>query len=173
MISSKASYAVCKTAYLRDRSWLPSFSIFICTICLPNFQKVCLCSQFSIVTLFWKLVGLERNFKPRHDYTFSVSPDFGLKLCHIKTVTAALNLNYREAKRQLKVYNNNRLLSFCQTVSFSAVWSSGWSAVLMINMVSVQNPLAPFCCVLGKATLWHFPCLVVLASISKFQLYLY
>ena len=27
------------------------------------------------------------------------------------------------------------------------------------NMVSVQNSLAPFCCVLGKDTLWHFPLL--------------
>ena len=25
----------------------------------------------------------------------------------------------------------------------------------MIDMVSVQNLLAPFCCVLGKDTLWH------------------
>ena len=29
----------------------------------------------------------------------------------------------------------------------------------MINMVSVQNPLAPFCCVLGKDTLRYFPLL--------------
>ena len=25
--------------------------------------------------------------------------------------------------------------------------------------VSVQKPLAPLCCVLGKDTLWHFPLL--------------
>ena len=33
------------------------------------------------------------------------------------------------------------------------------STGLMINMVSIQNPLVPFCCVLGKDTLWHFPLL--------------
>ena len=33
-----------------------------------------------------------------------------------------------------------------------------------------SNPLAPFCCVFGKKT---FPCLVALASSSKFQSYLY
>ena len=33
-----------------------------------------------------------------------------LKLSHTKTVTAAFHLNNREAKRELKVYNNDRLL---------------------------------------------------------------
>ena len=35
-----------------------------------------------------------------------------LKLSHTKTVTAAFHLNNREAKRELKVYNNSRLLPF-------------------------------------------------------------
>ena len=35
-----------------------------------------------------------------------------LKLSHTKTVTAAFHLNKREAKRELKVYNNGRLLPF-------------------------------------------------------------
>ena len=38
-----------------------------------------------------------------------------LKLSHTKTVTAAFHLNNREAKRELKVYNNGRLLPFCPT----------------------------------------------------------
>ena len=32
-----------------------------------------------------------------------------------------------------------------------------------------SKPTSPFCCVLGKDTLRHFPCLVVLASSSKLQ----
>ena len=36
-----------------------------------------------------------------------------LKLSHTKTLTAAFYLNNREAKRELKVYNNDRLLPFC------------------------------------------------------------
>ena len=36
-----------------------------------------------------------------------------LKLSHTKTMTAAFHLNNREAKRELKVYNNDRLLLFC------------------------------------------------------------
>ena len=46
------------------------------------------------------------------------------------------------------------------------------SAVVMINIVLVQNLLGLFCCVLG--TLYRtFPCFVILASSSKYHLYLY
>ena len=44
-----------------------------------------------------------------------------LKLSHIKTVTAAFHLNNREAKRELKVYNNGRLLPFCSTTTYLGV----------------------------------------------------
>ena len=37
-----------------------------------------------------------------------------LKLSHTETVTAAFHLNNREAKCELKVYNNGRLLPFLQ-----------------------------------------------------------
>ena len=41
-----------------------------------------------------------------------------LKLSHTKMVTAAFHLNNREAKRELKVYNNSRLLLFCPTFTY-------------------------------------------------------
>ena len=44
-----------------------------------------------------------------------------LKLSHTKAVTAAFHLNNREAKRELKVYNNDRLLPFCQTPTYLGV----------------------------------------------------
>ena len=44
-----------------------------------------------------------------------------LKLSHTKTVTAAFHLNNREAKRELKVYNNDRLLPFCPTPTYLKV----------------------------------------------------
>ena len=44
-----------------------------------------------------------------------------LKLSHTKTVTAAFHLNNREAKRELKVYNNERLLPFCPTPTYLGV----------------------------------------------------
>ena len=44
-----------------------------------------------------------------------------LKLSHTKTVTAAFHLNNREATRELKVYNNGRLLPFCPTPTYFGV----------------------------------------------------
>ena len=44
-----------------------------------------------------------------------------LKLGHTKTVTAAFHLNNRKAKRELKVYNNDRLLPFCPTPTYLGV----------------------------------------------------
>ena len=44
-----------------------------------------------------------------------------LKLSHTKTVTTAFHLNNREAKRELKVYNNSRLLPFCPIPTYLGV----------------------------------------------------
>ena len=44
-----------------------------------------------------------------------------LKLSHTKTVTAAFHLNNREAKRELKVFNNGRLLPFYPTPTYLGV----------------------------------------------------
>ena len=44
-----------------------------------------------------------------------------LNLSHTKTVTAAFHFNNREAKRELKVYNNGRLLPFCPTPTYLGV----------------------------------------------------
>ena len=44
-----------------------------------------------------------------------------MKLSHTKTVTAAFHLNNQEAKRELKVYNNSRLLLFCPTPTYLGV----------------------------------------------------
>ena len=44
-----------------------------------------------------------------------------LKLSHTNTVTAAFHLNNREAKRELKVYNNDGLLPFCPIPTYLGV----------------------------------------------------
>ena len=44
-----------------------------------------------------------------------------LKLSHTKTVTAAFHLNNREAKHELKIYNNGRLIPFCPTPTYLGV----------------------------------------------------
>ena len=57
----------------------------------------------------------------RHVYTFAYLQTWRLKLSHTKTVTAAFHLNNREAKHELKVYNNGRLLPFCPTPTYLGV----------------------------------------------------
>ena len=49
-----------------------------------------------------------------------------LKISHTKTVTAAFHLNNREAKRELKVYNNGRLLLFCPTPTYLGAKLDRW-----------------------------------------------
>ena len=44
-----------------------------------------------------------------------------LKLSHAKTVTAAFHLHNREAKRELKVYANGKLLPFCKVPIYHVV----------------------------------------------------
>ena len=44
-----------------------------------------------------------------------------LKFNHTKTVTAAFHINNREAKRELKVYNDGKLLLFCPTPTYLGV----------------------------------------------------
>ena len=44
-----------------------------------------------------------------------------LKLSHAKMMTAAFHLNNREAKRELKVYNNGKFLPFCPTPTYLGV----------------------------------------------------
>ena len=44
-----------------------------------------------------------------------------LKLSHTKTVMAAFHLNNQEAKRELRVFNNGRLLPFCPTPIYLGV----------------------------------------------------
>ena len=44
-----------------------------------------------------------------------------LKLSHVKTVTAAYHLYNREAKRELKVKNNGKILPFCPVPTYLGV----------------------------------------------------
>ena len=52
----------------------------------------------------------------------------------------------------------NKILRF--TFKSSKMLDQQLNSLRAVNqMVSVQNPLKPFCCVLGKDTLRHFPLL--------------
>ena len=67
----------------------------------------------------WK--DLEGNLSQDMSTLSAYLQTWRLKLSHTKTVTAAFQLNNREAKRELKVYNNSRLLPFCPTPTYLGV----------------------------------------------------
>ena len=90
----------------------------------------------------WK--DLEGTLSQRHVYTFSVSPDWELKLSHTKTVTAAFRLNNREAKRELKVYDNGRLLPFCPTPIYLGV-KLDRSLTFRHHLVALRKKLSSQC----------------------------
>ena len=64
-----------------------------------------------------------------------------LKLSHTKTVTAAFHFNNREAKRELKVYNNGRLLPFCPTPTYLGV-KLDRSLTFCIHLVTLCRKLS-------------------------------
>ena len=67
----------------------------------------------------WK--HLERTLSQDKSTLSAYLQTWRLKLSHTKTVTAAFYLNNQEAKRELKVYNNGRLLPFCPTLTYLGV----------------------------------------------------
>ena len=67
----------------------------------------------------WK--DLEGSLSQDMSTLLSYLQTWRLKLSHTKTVTAAFHLNKREAKRELKVYNNGRLLLFCSNPTYLGV----------------------------------------------------
>ena len=67
----------------------------------------------------WK--DLERTLSQDMSTFSTYIQTWRLKLSHTKTVTAVFHLNNREAKRELKVYNNDRLLTFCPTPTYLGV----------------------------------------------------
>ena len=67
----------------------------------------------------WK--DLERTLSQDVSTLSAYLQTWRLKLSHTKTVTAVFYLNNREAKRELKVYNNGRILPFCPTPTYLGV----------------------------------------------------
>ena len=120
MTASKAGYAVLKTAFLRDRSWLPCYLTSIRTI-FHDYQKDCYADDLALLHSSGNWKDLKETLSQDMSTLSAYLQIWRLKLSHTKAVTAAFHLNNREAKRELKVYNNNRLLRFCPTPTYLGV----------------------------------------------------
>ena len=72
-----------------------------------------------------------------------------LKLSHTKTVTVAFHLNNQEAKYELKVYNNNRLLLFCPTPTYLGV-KLNRSLMFHHHLVTLRKKLSSYVTLLRR-----------------------
>ena len=61
---------------------------------------------------------LERTLSENMTTLSAYLQTWQLKLNHAKTVTAAFHLHNREAKRELKVKNNSKILPFCPVPTY-------------------------------------------------------
>ena len=79
--------------------------------------------DFAFRNLLHFLYEINRTITKSQDMSTlsSYLQTWRLKLSHTKTVTAAFHLNNREAKRELKIYNSDRLLPFCPTPTYLGV----------------------------------------------------
>ena len=120
--ASKTGYAVLKTAFVRDRSWLPSY-LNIYTYDLPSmiFRKFVYADDLALLHSSGNWKDLEGTLSQDISTLSAYLLTWRLKLSHTKTVTAAFHLNNRETKRELKVYNNGELLPFCPTPIYLGV----------------------------------------------------
>ena len=92
------------------------FNIYAYDLPFIIFRKFAYADDLALLHSSGNWKNLERTISSQHMSTLSAClQTWRLKLSHTKTVTAAFHLNNREAKRELKVYNNGRLLPFCPT----------------------------------------------------------
>ena len=108
----------------RLKHGFPQRSIFvpllfnIYTYNLPSTRK---CKQSNAVALFQNRKCMEETLSQDMTTLSAYLQICRLKLSHTRTVTAAFYLNNREAKCELKVYNSNKLLSFCPIPTYLEV----------------------------------------------------
>ena len=116
--ASKAGYAVLKTAFLRD--WSLASPLFND---LPSMisRKFAYADDLALLHSSGKWKHLEGTLSQDMSTLLAYFQTWKLKLSHTKTLTAAFHLNIREAKRELKVYNNGRFLPFCPTLTYFGV----------------------------------------------------
>ena len=122
MTASEAGYAVLKTAVLQESVLAPLlFNIY--TYDLPSMisRKFAYADNLALLHSSGNWKDLEWTLSQDMFTLSAYLQTWRLKLGHTKTVTAAFHLNNREAKRELKVYNNDRLLSFSSTPTYFGV----------------------------------------------------
>ena len=94
------------------------FNIYTYNLSSMIFRKFAYADDSALLHSSGNWKDLKRTFSQNMSTLSSYLQTWRLKLNHTKTATAAFHLNNREAKRELKVYNNDRLLLFCPTPTY-------------------------------------------------------
>ena len=97
------------------------FNIYTYDIPSMIFRKFAYADDLALLHSSGNWKDLEGILSQDMSTLLSYLQTWRLKLSHTKTMTAAFHLNNREAKRELKVYNNGRLLPFCPTPTYLGV----------------------------------------------------
>ena len=84
-------------------------------------RKFAYADDLALLHFSGNLKGLEGTLSQDMSTLLANLQTWKLKLSYTKMVTAAFHLNNREAKRELKVYINGRLLPFCPTPTYLGV----------------------------------------------------
>ena len=97
------------------------FNIYTCNPRFMIFRKFVYADDLALLHSSGNWKDLEGTLSQDMSTLSAYLQTWRLKLSHTKTVTAAFHLNNREAKRELKVYNNGRLLPFCPIPTYLGV----------------------------------------------------
>ena len=142
MTASEAGYDVCEMASHRDQSWLPSFLTSTHTICPSTIsQKYAYPDDLALMHTSKDWKTLEGTLSQDMTTLSAYLQTWRLKLSHTKTVMTAFHLNNREAKRELKIFNNGKLLPYCPTPTYLGV-KLDWSLTFRYHLEALRKKLS-------------------------------
>ena len=122
MTASKAGFPVClKNDVFAVRIGHASFHFYMYDLPSTISRKFTYADNSALLHLSGNRKALEGTLSQNMTTFSAYLQTRRLKLSHTKTVTALFHLNNQEAKRELKVYNRYRLLSFSPTASYLGV----------------------------------------------------
>ena len=115
------------------------FNIYTYDLPSMTFQKYAYANDLSLLyaSRDWKAV--EDTLSQDMTTLSAFLQTWKLKLSNAKTVTAAFHLNDREAKRELNVYNNGKLLPHCPVPTYPGLSWIGRSLSVTTSRLCAKN----------------------------------
>ena len=110
-----------KNGVPQDRFWLPPIQHLYVRSSFHDSRKFAYADDLALLHSSGNWKDLEETLSQDMSTLSAYLQTWTLKFNYIKTVTTAFHLNNREAKRELRVYNNDRLLLFCPTPTYLGV----------------------------------------------------